>query len=512
MLEAPRIAVADNNIAALQYYIEMVFGYKVPNQHITPGNATPMEFIMACLRGEEQSIIGLANRNGGKTQNQAIIDVLNSEIYPGCETATVGAIKPQAERGYRYFTQMLYSSPTLMRTVRNSLMKGTQFTNGSLVEILVATLSGVNSPHPNKLKMDEVELMEWQVIQEAVSMPKSKYLKQTNEWITAQTIFTSTRKFSTGPMQRLLDEAEQRAIAIYQWNIWDVIEALPPEGDPMHDEIFETFGDQLPANIHKAEGYYSWRDLLARYRLMDREVWDTQWICIRPGSKGLVYDVQPANDYVGEFKPDPAKEIYIWEDYGYADTHPDVVQFVQVTRESGLPKEIVIFDEMYLTYMDDEEIQDAIDERLKEWDLYVEVGSKPYRYLDGYVGDPHNLTSLHARRNHGFPVIAKPEESALDKIVEGVPIVRNLIKRRIIKWTAKAKNSRWEHAQYHYPRKKDGTFGDKPEKVNDHGPDTTRYGCTHLFPELSINSIEGLPDYGNDNKSTITGGIMTRDI
>ena len=97
----------------------------------------------------------------------------------------------------------------------------TKLDNGSEISILPGTMSGVNGPHPQRTNFDEVELTQWKILMEFMSMAKS------TKDVPSCVRITSTRKFSYGPMQRLIDEKDKRGFKMYMWCIWETIEKCP---------------------------------------------------------------------------------------------------------------------------------------------------------------------------------------------------------------------------------------------------------------------------------------------
>ncbi|KKK67881.1 hypothetical protein LCGC14_2949660, partial [marine sediment metagenome] len=64
----------------------------------------------------------------------------------------------------------------------------------------------------------EVELMDWEVLQEGLSMSISRDdgLGNENSVIMGQNTFLSTRKYDSGTFQRLLDQAQLTRLSLIQ--------------------------------------------------------------------------------------------------------------------------------------------------------------------------------------------------------------------------------------------------------------------------------------------------------
>src|ERR1019366_3249656 len=90
--------------------------------------------------------------------------------------------------------------------IEDTLRKKTSWRTGSEIEILVGSKSGVNSPHPNKVHADEVDLMDSEVWNESRNMASSSVAN--GKRIAAQDFGTSTLKSNHGPVAAIIKECE----------------------------------------------------------------------------------------------------------------------------------------------------------------------------------------------------------------------------------------------------------------------------------------------------------------
>lgn len=517
----------------------------------------PFDFVYAAFMCLYDIIVALANRSGGKTMDMAVLTVLDSFGNDGCESANFGAIKKQALKCYKYFRNFLQDNKTLFSQVDGDItMSGTKLLNKSEVEILVATMSGVNSPHVPKLKADEIDLIPWVILQEALSIPQSK------GDIKAVTILGSTRKFAHGPMQRMLDNKQAK---LFQWCIYEVMKPWP--SDPLKqqmikDKYIERFGnlDLLPTDLSKFNGYYSWDDLFTKLKSLDEETFRSQWLCQKPDSSGLIY---PKFDEILNANPHFAldrsgyKSIQIWEDFGYAKPeHPNAIAFVEVDVQH---MSFTIFDELWLFEMGTQDIIMEVIKKLQAWHLvepeleqvtpeqlltwkleenrginYAEFFTK----IGLWVPDYHGLVEIKDRMKYGCPIPSPfkvvddmlPEKKDAAKLYlkeNGIPHVRSFVDSRRFKYVPQTVvEIAHNFMEYSKKRKQDGTWTDDPEKKNDHGPDLVHYGTIYNWPNLAYQSFD--PEVGMTTSpqdtfvpepispetaiigETYTGGLMDR--
>lgn len=462
--------------------------------------------------GLSKFIVALANRSGGKTMDFAILAVLDSLANDNCESANLGAIQAQAQRCYRYIKGFMDASSVVRSFVKGkTTISRSAFLNNSTVEVLTATLTGVNSPHPQKLKMDEVELIPWIILQEAFSMVQSKHN------VKGVTVLGSTRKFANGPMQKLVDGGGPKNIKLFEWCIWEVVEPLPKDNPVLLAEIKKTFGDELPHNIDKANGYYKWEDVIEKFNSLDRDVWDTQWTCKRADLSGLVYSrFDDVKNIEANFVLEKAnKSIFLIEDFGNSKEHPDVVLFCQV---DPIKQSLIVFDELYQADLPTIDIVKNVKEKLQSHGLTM-------RDVAGWIPDHHMLTQVIDRRNMGLPIIEWVKDDVIEhaselyKVENGIVAVRKFIDVGRFKMTPNCQQLRAEFMSY--ARRKQvstGEYLEEPEKRFDHGPDCVRYGIVTLFPFLAMGSFTDLPPenvqvvYEKENEPKVISGGDERTI
>jgi len=313
----------DNGITdddVLHDFIETYLGFNVP-RHVSPFcegvHQPPFAFIADQFFERITTTFGFANRTGGKTQDVAILNTADMLFKPGVEICSAGAVKPQAARGYEYLYNMFAGLGPLMRDRFIKLGGGeVHLTNGSKAEVITASYTGVNSPHPEKFRLDEIELIHYDIVQEALSMTQTS----ADESIKAQDTFTSTRKVAKGTVQRLLDEREERGITLRSWCIWETLKPCTRKchGDPVYGDcpIYsrkDADGEHMlcggKAHDLPEGGYYTIEDVVKKARNLDRDTWEAQWECRRPNPGQLVYGQKWRDEAPWVVAPEEAHQL-----------------------------------------------------------------------------------------------------------------------------------------------------------------------------------------------------------
>lgn len=281
----------------LDFYIREYLGFHVPRIPCCDGHNAPFDLIRDMYFEKTDSAIGFGSRGSGKTQDVAILNHLDAVFKQPCEITTAASALDQTNKGYRYFTST-FRDPLLIHLAPDPHIQRTEVTNpyrpgSSVIQVLAGTAKGLNGPHPNKSRLDEVELMEWPLLQEALSMSLSA------PHTLGQDLFTSTRKASTGTMQRLLNEAPARGIPIYKWCVLEVLEPCQRQckGDPKYGDCpAYSYTDVNKQEVmlcggraHNSRGYMRIRDFISKVKKLDRDTLKTQWFSDKPSEAQLVY-------------------------------------------------------------------------------------------------------------------------------------------------------------------------------------------------------------------------------
>jgi len=333
--------------------IERLLGFTIA-RHPSPGcpeHRAPLDFLADLYFGQVQRAIGLAARGGGKTRLVSILEWLVA-----CRDKTwmfhAGGVEEQAKRAYSY-VQEYVGLPAFAGMVASSLMSETRWANGSRLEVHSATINQVSGAHPRLKVADEVEMWDPAVLEKFWGMG-------TGEGV--QTVLISTRDQAVGLMQMLLDEAPKRQLAVYSWCIWDVKQPCP---DCLKGGC--ELWDQCQGKHQHSSGHRPRLDLVDKFLSVDRDTWEAQYLCKRPGQAGLCFPDfvsepgSPEHSNVTEAAEfDPQYSVELWCDDNVV--LPRAILFVQ---EDGSGR-LRVFEEYYRAgYLQASSVATAV-ERLTE--------------------------------------------------------------------------------------------------------------------------------------------------
>ena len=236
---------------------------------------------VAALNGD---CVVWANRAGGKTQLAAIATLLEGLFKNNCQTRILAGSLAQSGRMYGYlrdFVQWHFPEQLDGKLLKESC----RFVNGTAVEILSQSSRAVRGQHVHKLRCDEIELFDADVLHAA------KFITQSNPYKVAAMEMFSTMHRPYGLMQKLIDEAPGSGIPIFKWCLWGVIEQCTEYRSCSQCPL----DDDCQGKARRARGYLKIDDVISQMARSSRAGFESEMLCLRPNLENAVFeDFDPA--------------------------------------------------------------------------------------------------------------------------------------------------------------------------------------------------------------------------
>lgn len=445
----------------------------VPVRRMCPGHNAPFEFVSDAFFGTHLNQLVLAPRTGGKTFDFALVDFLEAWHYGRDDvplhSLTIGAVQDQAQKCFAYCASF-WRQPEFKWFALNGrgiLKESITLNNGSTIETGVATVKRVNGPHLPRLHLDEWELWDWAIGQQAFSIPESAGPHR------AAVRIASTRKYAFGNMQRFLEEAPGRGFKVYKWCIWETIEQCRDRSCstcPIHQWPDKEGGELCGGRAKDARGFYSVEDFIAKVKSLDRRTLEEEWLCLRPSREGIVFGREYNEDLHRrqyEIPYAPNLPLFVSIDQGF--TNPFAVLVAQVEPSGRLR----IIAELYRT----ETIPEDMGRETA--DLLERLGVEPSRKFP-LVFDPEDPAAARSFAKHlvsgkdmrFYPQLRHPGGS--NELEEHHRLIRRRLKlvngtTPQVEISGAVRMLPYELTQYHYPPLKgDRPVSEKPIDKDNH--------------------------------------------
>ena len=149
----------------------------------------------------------------GKSMTLALLAHMES-IFLDVDIAILGGSGQQSKNVHRYqdkFWQYETAPTDLLAAQPTATM--TRFKSGQEVLVLLASQTSVRSPHPVRLRLDEVDEMDLSIFEAAMGQT----MATPNSQVPAQTVASSTHQYPDGTFTEVLERATNRNWPVYSW-------------------------------------------------------------------------------------------------------------------------------------------------------------------------------------------------------------------------------------------------------------------------------------------------------
>ena len=214
--------LAPQSKVELQYLAELYFGVRWPSKAVCPNHHAPLDAAWAAYSGEEPVIIILGSRAfGGKSTLLSTIALF--ELLDGMNVVVLGGSSAQSQSVHEHQEAswnhiVSYQGHEFEAPFRDLIdgepgVKQTRMKTGNWIRAIPASTTSVRGPHPHRLRLDEVDEMDWGVYRAAMGQT----LSLDTDFI-AQTALASTLQYPDGTMMRLLmEEAPNKKWPVFEW-------------------------------------------------------------------------------------------------------------------------------------------------------------------------------------------------------------------------------------------------------------------------------------------------------
>lgn len=172
--------------------------------------------------------VWLASRKmGGKSFTLSTLGA-TEVVTLGCESNVLGGSGEQAQRILEYLNPSSDESIWHHRNApryllpRQASKRTIKLTNGGKLRALMASTKSTRGPHPQRLKIDEVDECDITIVDAALGQPMGKVTPLLpDEIVEPCTVLSSTRQYTDGTMSEILRRAADKGWRVKEWTYRD---------------------------------------------------------------------------------------------------------------------------------------------------------------------------------------------------------------------------------------------------------------------------------------------------
>lgn len=253
--QIPTIATDED----LDAFLWDFFRVKLPNTRVCATHSTPWAAFHDAYFARSPVSVWKASRGfGGKSFTLALLGLTEALTL----RADVNILGGSGEQSRRILENMgkLWEAPTAPREflIGDPSSHKQKLTWGNKIQALLASQASVRGPHPQRLRLDEVDEADKELVKSALGQPMNK------GWVLSQVVLSSTHQYPDGTMTWAIQQAGEKGWPVFEWCLEETREAV---GGWLQDAEIER-----------------------KRSIMTKDHWDTEVLLQEPSSEGRAID------------------------------------------------------------------------------------------------------------------------------------------------------------------------------------------------------------------------------
>jgi len=196
----------------LRLFVQVAFGVRIPDTPVCPNHTTPWRAFADAYFARSRVAVWKASRGfGGKTFLLALLAAVEAASL-GANVNVLGGSGEQSTRVLEHSQTLWKASSAPRDLLSGDVQRETRFRRGNKVRALLASQASVRGPHPQRLRLDEVDEMDVTLLDAALGQPM-----EAGSGIPVQTVLSSTHQYADGTMTEVLRRAAEKGWPVYEW-------------------------------------------------------------------------------------------------------------------------------------------------------------------------------------------------------------------------------------------------------------------------------------------------------
>lgn len=208
-------------------FMATIWGFEIPRVAVCADHCAPFTAFADAYFARSPIAIWKASRGlGGKSELLGHLSITEAVTLAG-NISVLGGSASQSQTVHAATTRAWYSSlsPRYM-LAKDPTQYYTHLTNGAVIKALMASQTSVRGPHPLRLRMDEIDEMDLDILEAAQGQPMDVTRRVYDDVDgvfryetvhAAQTVMSSTHQYPDRTMTAMLKRARASGWPVYEW-------------------------------------------------------------------------------------------------------------------------------------------------------------------------------------------------------------------------------------------------------------------------------------------------------
>jgi len=195
----------------LYLLVQTLWGITIPSKQVCPEHSTPFDALAEAFFASAPVSVWLASRGlGGKSRTLAYL-TLTEAVVLGADATVLGGSLFQSQNVQEAMREGWNAPLAPAWMIQSDITSQLVLSNGAIVRPLTASMKTVRGPHPQRLRLDEVDEMDLKIFDAAMGQPLQK------KGIQSQTVASSTLQYPDGTFAEVLKRADERDWSVHRW-------------------------------------------------------------------------------------------------------------------------------------------------------------------------------------------------------------------------------------------------------------------------------------------------------
>jgi hypothetical protein len=191
--------------------IKILWGVTIPRTPVCPEHSTPFAALAEAYFARAPVSVWVGSRGmGGKSRTLAYL-ALTEAVLLGAEINLLGGSLEQSTNIQNAMREGWDAPMAPKHMIEQDSVTRLKLSNRALVRPLTASERTVRGPHPQRLRLDEIDVMDLGILDSAMGQPMP------GRGLDTQTVMSSTHQVPDGTMTEILTRAEEMGWPVHRW-------------------------------------------------------------------------------------------------------------------------------------------------------------------------------------------------------------------------------------------------------------------------------------------------------
>lgn len=223
----------------LYQVVQSFWGVTIPRGKYCPHHQAPFDAFATAFFAREPQVLCLGSRGlSGKSQLMSVLGITMGVIW-GSDVNIVGGSENQSQNVLEHIRRAWESPGAPRQMIKSDAVQKMVLTNNAIIRPLTASQKAVRGPHPPRLLLDEIDEMDYEIMESAKGQPMPQP-NHVGAKIPQQTMMASTLQYADGTMMKEMNRFREEGLPMYEWSLAEGTQVTTKAGKKSIEDVLLT--------------------------------------------------------------------------------------------------------------------------------------------------------------------------------------------------------------------------------------------------------------------------------